>query len=128
MAQEYKTTMEPIFKQSLPKKCVYTKRISVKKGYDCQASLWIPDTPYSKYPPGIGLTVRHGKDSSKQRVRFVFQTTQELVDFSKEFQNFILEHLEEVLRYHGEAVSEWARCRENVVEFKKRANESGRKT
>ena len=119
---EYKTTMTPIFKQKLPKKCVLTKRIHVSKDYDCQASLWIPDTPYSKYPPGIGLTLRHGKDETRQHVRVIFGDPQGLVDFARDLNNFIKGSLEVICKHHGEAFSEWAKCRENVVEFKRKAN------
>ncbi len=122
MSKEYKTTMTPIFKQSLPKKCVFTKRIPIKKGYDCQVALWIPDTAYSKYPPGIGLTVRHGREETKQHIRFIFQQPQEMLDFMRELDNFVKSNLEQICKYHGEAFSEWAKCRENVVEFKKKAS------
>ncbi len=119
---DFKANLTPIFKQSLPKKCVFTKRISLKKDYDCQVSLWIPDTAYSKYPPGIGLTLRHGKDSSRQHVRMIFENPQGLVDFMKELDNFVKSNLESICSFHAEAFFEWAKCRENVVEFKKKVS------
>ncbi len=119
---DYRANLTPIFKQNLPKKCVFTKRIAIKKDYDCQASLWVPDTAYSKYPPGIGFTLRHGKDASKQHVRFIFGGPQELVDFMRNLDNFIKSNLEGICKHHGEAFSEWAKCRENVVEFKRKAS------
>lgn len=119
---DFKANLTPIFRQSLPKKCVFTKRIHINRDYEVQASLWIPDTAYSKYPPGIGLTLRHGKDASKQHVRMIFEDPQKLVDFMKDLDNFVKANLEGVCRHHGEAFAEWAKCRENVVEFKKKSS------
>jgi hypothetical protein len=116
--KEYHVTQKPVFKQKLPKKCVFNKKINVTPKYECRVGFWIPDTPYSKNPPGIALTFGHGAAESSQYVRVVFNDPRGLVDFFKKFEQFKNECFDKIVDQFNEALREWNGCRSKVAEYK----------
>ncbi len=109
-------SIRPKFKQNLPKKLLKSRRIKINKGYECSATFWIPDTPYSKNPPKIGLTIRHGKDGLEQRVRFVFSSIEEIRSFLGALNVFALDSLTDLEAGHKEAMQEWRELKGRAIE------------
>jgi hypothetical protein len=107
MTVNYDATLRPKFKQNLPKKIVLSKRIHVSKRYECQVTFWVPDTPYSPYPPGIGMNIRHGKGDGKDSVRLIFSNVDDLKNFLGILNMFTLDNLSKVGGALDEAVREW---------------------
>ncbi len=108
---EFDAVLKPKFKQNLPKKIVLSKRLRVSPRYECQVTFWVPDTPYSPFVPGIGMTIRHGKGEGKDSVRLVFGGVEDLKNFFSAFNMFTLDSLENVKKAFEEAVREWQVCR-----------------
>jgi hypothetical protein len=98
---------KPYFQQKLPKKVVLTKRVRVKDKYECQVSLWVPDIPYSKNAPGVGLTMSHGAGDNRQYLRLIFADLKDLRIFMGELNNFILNSLGPVENAFRNALAEW---------------------
>lgn len=114
---EYKTTIQPIFKQKLPKKIVKSKRIRVRKGYEAQVSFWIMDMPYSKEPPAICMTIRHGKAETNQYIRLAFPDIEDLKFFFGEINNFCLDNIEILKEELDEAIEEWIDLHFKITEY-----------
>ena len=104
---EFDAVLKAKFKQNLPKKIVLSKRIKVSRTYECQVTMWVPDTPYSKFTPGIGVTIRHGKGEGKDSVRLVFGGTEDLKKFLTDLNMFVLDNFEKVGGAFREAIEEW---------------------
>ena len=118
MGNEYLTTMKPVFRQKLPKKMLRTQKIRVNKDYECLVSFWIPDTPYSKTKPGIGMTIRHGRKDSNQYIRLIFPAFEDLRKFISEIINFTLQTEKSLTDTLAEAEKEWNAMREKSLEAK----------
>lgn len=100
--------------QNLPMKISIRERIAIKRKeghsepYYARVTFWIPDTPYSKEPPKICMTIAQGKSfQDRKSVRFVFDSTTSIWVFLDEIQKF-LERNEVVLtNMHTQANIEW---------------------
>jgi hypothetical protein len=113
---DFEGTIRPKFKQHLPKKLLLSKRVKINKGYECSATFWIPDTPYSKEPPKIGLTMRHGKAGLEQHIRFVFSSIEEIRSFFGSLNVFALDCLGDLEKVQGEAMEEWRALKSRAIE------------
>ncbi len=111
MSYNYDATLKPKFKQNLPKKIVLSKRIKVSRTYECQVTMWVADTPVSKFVPGIGLSIRHGKGEGKDTIRLVFSSIEDLRSFMGDLNLFILNNQDKVMGALNEALEEWHMAR-----------------
>ena len=115
---QYITDIKPYFKQKLPKKIVVSRRIRVTAKYHCQVTFWIPDIPYSKNAPGIGMTIRHGQGDQKEFLRLVFSDSRDLENFISELGMFVLDVFNNLKDEHLKAMIEWESYRLKVNEHK----------
>lgn len=102
--------------QKLPKKLCISKRIPIEhpdpskkqnKTYEVYSSIWIMDFPTSVGPPGISLTISHGKGIKRQYLRLVFKNYDEMTLFLVELAEFITQNSEIIEEKHEEALQEW---------------------
>jgi hypothetical protein len=115
---KYLADLKPYFKQTLPKKIVVSRRIRVNPKYECTVTFWIPDIPYSKNPPGLGMTMRHGHGEQKEFLRLVFTTTEDLKEFTGQFNQFVLDNIIELNKVLRDALLEWEAYRLKVKKYK----------
>jgi len=109
--------------QRLPKKIVVSKRISLPRPkedkrtpYEMIATMWIMDAPVSVHPPGISLTLAHGKGMKRQYFRMVFPDVDKLWIWLIEFSEFILDNSDTMRSALEEAKEEWKRTWDKVIE------------
>jgi len=111
--------------QSLPKKILLTKRIPIRtehekyKKYEIKVNLWVMDVPFSSEKPKIGLTLSHGKGLKRQYLRIVFEDTDEILLFLSEIASFVCENDDALTQVLEEAISEWKRVWDKVLEARK---------
>ncbi len=110
------------FFQQLPKKAVVSDSIKVTEQYECMASLWVPNIPYSSNAPGIAFTLRHGYGEASQYFRLIFKEESALRVFAENLNRFLVEKLPHIGVEHREAVGEWieaqAKRQNSVVDGK----------
>lgn len=111
-------------KQSLPKKILLQKDFFVNlqnnpynkkysKNFSVRASLWIPDVPYSKIPPKIGLTLSLGD----LYIRIVFDDFSKIVNWLIDLFSWIIENEEIITQNLKEAQKEHQEYRELIKKF-----------
>lgn len=106
------------FKQQLPKKVLLTRRLPIRRGYECMVSFWIGDRAYSKERPAIAMTISHGRPEKKQRVRMVFESFNDVRKFLAMFGEFVLKSEKVLTEMLAEAEQEWLAMRDKVFEAK----------
>lgn len=116
---EYKASLEPFRKQSLPKKVILKKRIPLKSqetpysrspsssgSFECLITFWIPDVPYSSLRPKICLTMQSGYG----KIRLVFEDWNDLVNFNFAITEMLIDNKEIIIQKLDEALQEWEEC------------------
>ena len=109
---QYDAELKAKAKQHMPKKYLKTLRIihHVEKPYTLYASLWVPDTPYSKIPPKLGFTLSGGGSY----FRLVFDTWDEVKRIIGQINRFIVENSGQWETALDEAYEEWENLHKNI--------------
>lgn len=121
---EIQGNIHPKAFQRLPKKYTLSKRFTITKTehkkYEACATVWIPDIPYSKFPPGVAITLHHGTTVNRQWLRLVFANTLDLLKFFEEIHYWIGQNLAPIKNNHNEALDEWKQNRKNSMGYNER--------
>jgi hypothetical protein len=78
-------TVTKVKPRQLPKKYLRSARIRIAKGYTCMATIWVPNTPYSKYAPKVVLSLTH----NKRKLCFCFDNAADMVIAVEELRRFV---------------------------------------
>jgi len=110
--------------QQLPKKIVLRKKVPIAsddgKPYYINISIWIPDTPYSRYKPKVVLTISHGKTGrSRQYIKIVGRNPKDICAFTAMLNFFAYEHLDILNQKYSEALIEWEDLQKKAMEYQK---------
>lgn len=87
-------------RQTYPKKYLRGKKLLKGKAYIC---LWIPDTPYTKYPPKPVFYIKN----QNMYCRIVLDTPDNLIDLISEIIEFIIKEIDNYKENWKEALKEW---------------------
>lgn len=113
MSMRYDAWLRPKPRQMLPKKLVLRQQFSLSP-YKINATIWVPDVPYSKLKPKVCLTLSHGRE---QYIRFAFDSADDMVRFVESLLQWVKSNAEVADQALKLAVEEhetlWRKVREN---------------
>jgi len=108
--------------QQLPKKIVLRDKLPIAsddgEAYYINVSVWIPDTPYSRYKPKVVLTISHGKAGrSRQYIKIVGRNPKDICAFASLLFSFAYRHLDILNKKYSEALMEWEEFQRKAMEY-----------
>lgn len=111
MSKFDKAIIKKVGEQSVPKKYMTSKKVQLRKDFDCTATIWVAEAKKNKPCPMPTLTISIGNDRSQ----LVGETAEQIKDALFSIISFIEEHQSSIDRVAKEEAIKWQQSNNTYV-------------
>lgn len=126
--KSYQVRLESSTSQKFfPKKYMQPIKVPIKRdnkgntALDSTMTVWIPDTPYSSYPPNVALVI----NVANSKTRLYFETVDDLMNWIDQLAQFLEGQAGQIKKALDEATRQWHETQEVIQKIREDRLQSG---